>query len=43
MFAQALTAIRRLPDSEFTVYGLDADAVSALRVRLTSWADELQG
>jgi len=31
MFAQALTAIERLPDSEFTVYGLDVDAVSALR------------
>jgi hypothetical protein len=34
MFAQALTAIERLPDSEFTVYGLDIDVISALRVRL---------
>jgi predicted nucleotidyltransferase component of viral defense system len=42
MFAQALTAIKRLPDSEFTVYGLDVDAVSSLRIRLTSWAAELQ-
>ena len=42
MFAQALTAIERLPDSEFTVYGLDIDAVSALRIRLASWADELR-
>lgn len=43
MFAQALTAIERLPDSEFTVYGLDIDTITELRVRLTSWADELQG
>jgi hypothetical protein len=42
MFAQALTAIKRLPDSEFTVYGLEVDAVSALRIRLTNWAAELQ-
>lgn len=41
MFAEALRAIRRLPDAEFTAYGLTHDQVKALMDSLTEWAEEI--
>lgn len=41
MFAEALRAIRRLPDAEFTAYGLTHDQVKALTDSLTEWAEEI--
>jgi Nucleotidyl transferase AbiEii toxin, Type IV TA system len=41
-FAEALSAIDRLPDSLFQSYGLDPKQVSALRERMTSWAARLR-
>jgi Nucleotidyl transferase AbiEii toxin, Type IV TA system len=37
-FAEALTAIGRLPDSLFQPYGIDAEDTSALRERMRAWA-----
>lgn len=37
-FAEALSAIDRLPDSLFQPYGLGAADVIALRERMTAWA-----
>ncbi len=37
-FAEALTAIGRLPDSLFQPYGIDAEDTSALRGRMRAWA-----
>jgi hypothetical protein len=41
MFAIALRAIRRLPPTEFTAYGLTEPQVEALILRINSWADEI--
>ncbi|MGH3158418.1 MAG: nucleotidyl transferase AbiEii/AbiGii toxin family protein [Streptosporangiaceae bacterium] len=38
LFAEALTAIDRLPDSLFQPYGLSPEDTSALRERMRSWA-----
>lgn len=43
MFTDALRAIRRLPEAEFTAYGLTRDQVTALVVSLTKWAEEIAG
>lgn len=40
-FAEALTAIDRLPDSLFQPYGMNPGATSALRDRMRSWARRL--
>lgn len=41
MFAAALQAIRRLPEAEFTAYGLTPDQVKALVDSLTAWAETI--
>ena len=41
LFAEALRAVRRLPTTEFTPYGLDDHAASALVERLLSWAKQI--
>jgi hypothetical protein len=41
MFANALQAIRRLPEAEFTAYGLTQDQVTALVNSLTEWAEQI--
>jgi hypothetical protein len=43
MFAQALVAVRRLPDTAFGVYGLAPEAADALRDRLITWSAALRG
>lgn len=40
-FAEALTAINRLPDSLFQPYGMDPEGTSALRERMRAWARRL--
>lgn len=41
MFAAALRAVRRLPEAEFTAYGLTHEQAQALIEALTAWADEI--
>lgn len=41
-FADALLAIRRLSEAEFTAYGLTHDQVRALVDSLTTWADKIR-
>jgi hypothetical protein len=41
-FAEALSAIDRLPDSLFQSYSLDPMQVSALRERMTGWAARIR-
>jgi hypothetical protein len=41
LFAAALQAIRRLPEAEFTAYGLTRDQVKGLVESLTTWADQI--
>lgn len=42
-FAQALTAIDRLPDSLFQAYGMSPDDTAALKERMRSWARRING
>jgi hypothetical protein len=42
MFAEALRAIRRLPEAEFTAYGLTHDQVNTLVESLSAWAEEIR-
>lgn len=41
-FAEALSAIDRLPDSLFQPYGLEPEQVPALRERMTRWASRIR-
>jgi hypothetical protein len=41
LFAAALAAIDRLPDSLFQPYGLSLDKTTALRHRMTAWASRI--
>lgn len=41
MFTEALRAIRRLPEAEFTAYGLTHGQMTALVDSLTEWAEEI--
>ncbi|HET9657425.1 MAG TPA: nucleotidyl transferase AbiEii/AbiGii toxin family protein [Kineosporiaceae bacterium] len=41
VFADALQAIRRLPDAEFTAYGLTHDQIKTLVESLTNWAETI--
>jgi hypothetical protein len=41
MFAQALRAVDRLPDSAFEAHGLSGDRIGELRELFTRWADEV--
>jgi hypothetical protein len=41
-FADALSAIDRLPDSLFAAYGLTAHDTAALRLRMTRWASRIK-
>jgi hypothetical protein len=41
-FAEALTAINRLPDSLFQPYGLRPADVAALRDRMSGWASRIK-
>lgn len=43
MFADALRAIRRLPEAEFTAYGLTHDQITTLVHSLTTWAEQIAG
>ena len=42
IFAEALRAVRRFPDSAYEPYRLTADQVDALHARLLTWADEVE-
>jgi hypothetical protein len=41
-FAEALSAIDRLPDRLFQAYDLSAEDTSALKVRMRAWADRIR-
>jgi len=41
-FADALSAIDRLPDSLFAAYGLTAPDMAGLRLRMTGWASRIK-
>jgi hypothetical protein len=41
-FAEALTAIDRLPDSLFQPYGLEPEDVDGLRLGMTGWASRIR-
>ena len=43
LFAGALRAVRRLPQAEFTAYGLSTGEATALAARMTEWADRIAG
>lgn len=43
MFAEALRAVRRFPDSAFEPYKLSCEQIDLLRARLLAWADEITG
>ncbi|WP_319945519.1 nucleotidyl transferase AbiEii/AbiGii toxin family protein [Nocardia macrotermitis] len=43
IFSDALRASARYDDYKYTVYGLDAEQVAAMRSMLSAWADELTG
>ncbi|MEU1956109.1 nucleotidyl transferase AbiEii/AbiGii toxin family protein [Nocardia rhamnosiphila] len=41
MFAESLSFLRRIPDRDFTAYGIDANKLAAIRARFAGWEDEL--
>ncbi|MQY14294.1 hypothetical protein SRB5_44580 [Streptomyces sp. RB5] len=43
MFAQALLAVDRFDDAQFSPYGLDAEEIAVMRATLQVWADEING
>ena len=40
-FAEALSAVDRLPDTLFASYGLDPQDVSALKAQMHAWAEKI--
>ena len=38
LFAQALAAVDRFPDEEFTAYGVDADHIASVRASMRDWS-----
>jgi len=40
-FAEALSAVDRLPDTLFAPYGLDQQDVSALKAQMHAWAEKV--
>jgi hypothetical protein len=43
IFAEALAAVRRLPDTAFAAYALTPEAATRLRDRLVAWSSALHG
>lgn len=41
LFAEALAAVDRFPDEQFTSYGVDAKRIAAVRETMRSWSTEL--
>lgn len=41
MFAESLSFLRRIPDRDFTAYGIDANKLATMRARFAGWEDEL--
>jgi hypothetical protein len=43
MFASALAALEQISDAALTAYGIDAEAIQAVRTRFAEWRGQLAG
>ncbi len=41
MFAESLSFLRRIPDRDFTAYGIDPNTIVAMRERFAGWEHDL--
>lgn len=41
MFAESLSFPRRIPDREFTAYGIDETTITTMRTRFAEWEYDL--
>jgi hypothetical protein len=43
MFASALEALEQISDAALTAYGIDSEAIQAVRTRFAEWRSQLEG